>query len=234
MVCPRCSAPLLQAKAGAVVVDACNVCRGAFYEHGEASKGLDPDAEFRALLGAGTARLKGKTNLLCPRGHGPLTAYLCTSPDVHQRASVEIDACVTCRGIWLDADEGQALQKIASQSGDTKSGIGWHLLQLFSGIPLEVYHPVQRRPVMVWLLIAACVGMFGYELFLASRNQLAWAIQNWGLVPNDIIHGRHLGSLVSHMFMHGGFGHIFGNLVYLYVFGDNIEDKIGRFKFLIL
>lgn len=234
MNCPRCSAALVQARSGAVVVDACPVCHGAFYEHGEASKGLDPDAELRALLSAGTATLKSKTGLLCPRGHGPLTAYVCRSPDVHRAASVEIDTCNQCRGIWLDNGEAQTLKQIAGQSGDTKSGLGWHLLQLFSGIPLEVYHPVQRRPVMVWLLIAACVGMFGYELFLASRNQLEWAIQNWGLVPNDLIHGRHLGSIVSHMFMHGGFGHIFGNLVYLYVFGDNIEDKIGRIKFLVL
>lgn len=233
MQCPRCSAALVSAQAGTVVVDACTVCRGAWYEHKDATQGLDADAEIQKLVAAGSAKLKGQSGMRCPQGHGPLSTYRCEAPDQH-RAKVEIDTCQKCKGVWLDADEAHVLQKVAAQSGDVKSGFGWYLLQLVSGIPLEVYNPVKRKPVALWLIILACIGVFGWELVLASRNHLEWFILNFGLVPNDLIHGKNLWSIVTHMFMHGGFAHIFGNLVYLYIFGDNIEDKIGRPKFVLL
>lgn len=232
MQCPRCRSPLVASPLGGITVDACGVCRGAFYEHSDAAA-LDPDAEIRKLVTAGSAKMKGKSTLPCPLGHGPLITYDCEAPDQH-RAKVEIETCPTCKGIWLDAEEAHVLQKIAAQTGDAKSGVGWYLLQAFTGIPLEVYHPVKRRPVGVFLIILACIAVFGVELSYAAADGLEWFIRRFGLVPNEVMHGRQLWSIVSHMFMHGGFGHIFGNLVYLYIFGDNIEDKIGRIKFLIL
>ncbi|MDP2344706.1 MAG: rhomboid family intramembrane serine protease [Deltaproteobacteria bacterium] len=233
MQCPRCSFPLQELTANNVVVDACPRCAGAFYESLDATTGLDPNAEIKKLCAAGSAKVQKSSGLRCPRGHGPLIAYRCEAPD-HERAVVEIDACQTCKGIWLDANEAHVLQKIALQSGQVSAGAGWYLLQLFTGLPLEVYHPVRRRPLMVWALIVSCIAVFVVELVWAGANQLPAFIHRYGMVPNEVLHGRQVWSLVTYAFLHGGFGHIFGNIVYLYIFGDNIEDRIGRLKFLVL
>lgn len=233
MQCPRCTFPLQTTQAGAVVVDACPRCHGAFYEHLDATSGLDPNLQIQKLCAAGSAKAQKKSGLVCPQGHGPLLAYRCEAPD-HERHIVEIDVCQSCKGIWLDANEAHILAKIANQSAQVSSGLGWYLVQLFTGLPLEVYHPVKRRPLMVWTLIFACVAVFALELVWASADQLTAFVHTYGLVPDKVLHGRHLWSLVTYMFLHAGFGHIFGNLVFLYIFGDNIEDRIGRLKFLLL
>lgn len=238
MLCPRCQYTLVEAKvqiggAGSVGVDACARCHGAFYEHQEAVRGLDPDVEMKKLVAAGSAKMRSRSALPCPHGHGNLVTYRCEAPG-ELRQSVDVDVCVTCKGLWLDRDEARVLQVIADQSGDVRHGLGWYLLQVVSGLPLEVYHPVKRRPVVVWLLIVTCVLAFGWELVLAAQDRLALLIQQFGLVPHEVVRGRQLWSIVTHMFLHGGFGHIFGNMAYLYIFGDNIEDRIGRKKFLLL
>jgi membrane associated rhomboid family serine protease len=55
----------------------------------------------------------------------------------------------------------------------------------------------------------------------------------YGTVPDLVFQGDFFG-LVSSMFLHGGIAHIIGNMVFLYIFGDNIEDRFGHFKYLIL
>jgi membrane associated rhomboid family serine protease len=53
-------------------------------------------------------------------------------------------------------------------------------------------------------------------------------------IPSDILDGKNSHTLVSSMFLHGGFMHLAGNMLYLWIFGDNIEAKIGSFKFLAI
>lgn len=54
----------------------------------------------------------------------------------------------------------------------------------------------------------------------------------YGSIPEDIVHGKHIHTLLTSMFVHGGFLHIVGNMLYLRVFGDNIEDRWGKVPFL--
>jgi membrane associated rhomboid family serine protease len=233
MDCPRCRTPLIPHATDRVVVDACVSCRGAFYEHLDQKTGLDPDAELQKLMKNGVAKRKARSGLACPLGHGPLVAFDCTAPD-GSGLHAEIDHCGVCKGMWLDDQEGQRVRVIADQGGEVPNGVGWYFFQLFSGLPLEVYHPVKRRPVVIWLLVAACIAAFVVELSYAGANALEPFIQRFGLVPKNVLHGYSLISVVTHMFLHGGFGHIFGNLAFLYIFGDNIEDRIGRMRFLLL
>jgi membrane associated rhomboid family serine protease len=57
-------------------------------------------------------------------------------------------------------------------------------------------------------------------------------IWNYALVPADITAGINYTSLVTSMFLHGSFGHIAGNMLFLYIFGDNLEEAFGHIKFL--
>jgi membrane associated rhomboid family serine protease len=117
-------------------------------------------------------------------------------------------------------------------------------------IPLKDINPTSRTPVVTIALIAINVAVFVYELSLGDR--LGYFIAAWGAVPYEITHavdlvGRYQGSpivqtpgppviwltLVSSMFMHGGIMHIGGNMLYLWIFGNNIEDLMGPVKFLL-
>jgi len=103
-------------------------------------------------------------------------------------------------------------------------------------------------PVITWTLIALNVLVFIYQL---GHPEFTYG---YSVVPREITEGRDLVSLVRiggsglrlypgpypiyltifwAMFMHGGWSHIGGNMLYLYIFGDNVEDRMGHIKFLI-
>lgn len=101
-------------------------------------------------------------------------------------------------------------------------------------IPLRDINPTKRTPVVTYALIAANVLVFLYQLGLGDA-QGELLIRQWGMVPYYISH-LHLGSLptvLTSMFLHGGFLHLISNMWSLYIFGDNVEDVLGRGRFLV-
>lgn len=102
-------------------------------------------------------------------------------------------------------------------------------------IPLRDNIPSRKFPIVNYLLIAANIAIFFYQLALASQMQLEDFIFSYSVVPRLVTEepSGHLFSLVSSQFLHGGWAHLIGNLLYLYIFGDNVEGKFGHFKFLI-
>ncbi|HVZ40888.1 MAG TPA: rhomboid family intramembrane serine protease [Candidatus Kapabacteria bacterium] len=90
---------------------------------------------------------------------------------------------------------------------------------------------IQSAPVVTRVLVGLNVLVFVYEL--AIGRSLDRFIMAWGAIPYRITHGHDLYTLVSSMFVHAGFAHILGNMLYLWVFGDNVEDRFGRVRFLI-
>jgi len=94
------------------------------------------------------------------------------------------------------------------------------------------------RPYVNYGLIAINIIIFIYEVIITSyfSNTLAQfnLFSNYGAVPNLILSGQNLVSLFSSMFMHGSIAHLLGNMFFLYVFGDNLEDRFGHYKYLML
>jgi membrane associated rhomboid family serine protease len=88
------------------------------------------------------------------------------------------------------------------------------------------------KPWTNYSLIAANFAVFLYELTL-SPIELERFIARWGVVPYEISHGHDYYTLVTDMFLHGGWLHILGNMLFLWVFGDNVEDSMGHFRYLI-
>src|SRR5512142_3055820 len=108
-------------------------------------------------------------------------------------------------------------------------------------IPIGDANPTRRFPVMNWTLIAINVVVFLYELTLSSR-QLDRLVSLWGVIPSSILFA--LGhpietplpvwaTLITSQFLHAGWAHIIGNMLFLWVFGDNIEDVLGHFFYLV-
>jgi len=101
---------------------------------------------------------------------------------------------------------------------------------------------VRRFPIITVLLIAANVVVFLYQMSLNQRELQSFVLQ-FGVVPLEITRGQDrppflpqglpvYATVVTSMFMHGGWLHIIGNMLYLWVFGDNIEDALGTVLFL--
>ena len=86
---------------------------------------------------------------------------------------------------------------------------------------------LHSRPIVTIALIAANILVFAFELSRPEDFVVAWSV-----VPADIVSGQHWVTLLTAMFMHGGFMHIIGNMVFLWVFGPEMEDAIGRAKYL--
>ena len=95
-------------------------------------------------------------------------------------------------------------------------------------IPLRDTIPSGRVPIFNYLIIAANVVVFAYETSLSDRQTVA-LIAHWGLIP---VHFR-FGNLLTSMFLHGGLLHLLGNMLFLYIFGDNVEDRLGHLRYLV-
>ena len=85
-----------------------------------------------------------------------------------------------------------------------------------------------RFPVMTASIIAVNALMFVIELVGGDTF-----VTTWSLHPADIVAGRHLITILTSMFMHGSWSHILGNMVFLWAFGPEIEDLMGRRKYLV-
>ena len=83
-----------------------------------------------------------------------------------------------------------------------------------------------------WILIVINVVLFLFEITL-SEPALNAFINQYGVVPAFIMNGQNMLSLLTSMFLHGGWLHLIGNMVFLWVFGDNIESVLGHMAYLV-
>jgi len=120
--------------------------------------------------------------------------------------------------------------------------------------PLSDNNPTLRTPVMTWLILGAMFAVwFTVQGGGLDPVKLATSVCNWGMVPGEITHRAPLGyeipmgsglacaidnspinifTPLTSMFLHGGWGHILGNALFFWVFGNNIEDSMGPGRFL--
>ena len=88
------------------------------------------------------------------------------------------------------------------------------------------------KPIVNWTLIGLCILVFVYEWLLPPGQLEAFFFQ-FGVIPAEITRFQDVYTLVTSLFLHGGLAHIFGNMVFLLVFGDNIEDAMGHVSYLL-
>jgi membrane associated rhomboid family serine protease len=110
-------------------------------------------------------------------------------------------------------------------------------------IPLRDANPTRRTPVVTLALIALCGIAFAWELGILAQGgdeALTRFIEAHGVVPAALVGALGRGDLLSEpvldvftsMFLHAGWLHLLGNLLYLWIFGNNVEDRMGRPMFL--
>jgi membrane associated rhomboid family serine protease len=169
-----------------------------------------------------------------------------------------IDVCLTCHLVWFDTDEYQELpknpveekemlspkarellalsklelykQQLQSDSlGFSAPDSWWELLPAVLGFPVEYDEVgISHKPIVTWVLSILIAAVS-----IAAFFNLKEIVNNWGLVPADFT--RHYGlTFISSFFLHGGVFHLVGNLYFLFVFGDNVEDFLGKSRYLLL
>ena len=167
--------------------------------------------------------------------------------------ALELDICCRCQEVWFDPNELEALPKPppppkkaelpakareilalheisemeerASKEPETP----WQYLAGFLGFPVEKGAPqLSRHPWCTWSIAAICVVVFALTCL-----DLSSYVQEYGLIPGDFLRDGGI-TLITSMFLHGGCGHLLGNLYFLLIFGDNVEDVLGTPKYLLL
>lgn len=99
-------------------------------------------------------------------------------------------------------------------------------------IPIGDHTKPQTFPFVTYMLLAANIVVFIFMFFMGP-TELERFINTYAMIPEEIVRGEDLITMFTSMFMHAGFGHIFGNMIFLHVFGDNLEDRFGHLGYLI-
>lgn len=99
--------------------------------------------------------------------------------------------------------------------------------------PIRDHNPSNRVPYVTWGLIAINVLCFlaYFPAMSGSDAQLSGFFNTWGLIPAAVTSGTGTETILTSMFLHGGWMHLIGNMVFLYIYGDNLEDLMGHVRF---
>ncbi|HVC55872.1 MAG TPA: rhomboid family intramembrane serine protease [Stellaceae bacterium] len=107
-------------------------------------------------------------------------------------------------------------------------------------LPLYDDNPIRRPPIVTYVLIGLCVGAFLWQLGQPAKI----VVLQYGMIPARLFHYAHLSpglvviapwaTIFTSMFLHGSWLHIGGNMLFLWIFGNNIEDLLGRVRYLAL
>ena len=187
----------------------------------------------------------------CPQCGRPMS-LIRFGKDEHE---VEVDICCRCQQLWFDPQELEALP-LPSPPQSKEAELPAKARELLAMHAIEIEHENERqsKPDNVWCWVAGFMG-FPVEknapprsnmpwctfsiaavctlVFLASWSNLESVVEEWGMIPADCL--RHYGlTFISSMFLHGGFWHLLGNMYFLLIFGDNVEDVLGIPKYLAL
>lgn len=109
-------------------------------------------------------------------------------------------------------------------------------------IPLKDDNPTRIVPFVSWIILGVCVLVFLWQLSLGPRGNQE-AVYALGVIPAVLLEGARLPpeialirpelTIFTSMFMHGGWLHLIGNMLYLWIFSDNVEDSMGHVRFVI-
>jgi membrane associated rhomboid family serine protease len=173
--------------------------------------------------------------------------------------AIPVEVCKRCQLIWFDSQElgrmpaprevprdtreaiakaevlllkelaRQTYSETKKQEEDSPKGAEW--LALIMGLPVEYLDVVRKREPWLTLWLTAAIGLVSVCAFLDVPR----AAQAFGFVPNQAFRYGGL-TLLSSFFLHGDIFHLIGNLYFLIVFGDNVEDVLGipRYVFLLV
>ena len=233
-ICPHCKTAALQETSyHNQKIDVCRRCAGLWFEQGEFNAVLNQqdtrrdDIDIEAALGPAII----DTQMRCPECEQTLTRH-----HLMDNFALEVEACPYQHGIWIERDE----LKAAEQSPQLQSSLdalnqkrGWKawLFQFITHMPVEYNIRPANVPWVTYLLI-----ILNTLLFVAPRYDEQYnVLYEFGLmIPAQITQGAHWETLIYSQFLHASWIHLLGNMYFLWLTGDNLEDALGHFRFLAI
>jgi membrane associated rhomboid family serine protease/Zn-finger nucleic acid-binding protein len=253
--CPRCTVPLVLLQTQAGLVYRCPRCGGRNAALAVLRKAGATPRFLRDLWLTGL-RSKAPSPLRCPHCNRAMASVEVPSAG----RKLELDLCSYCQTVWFDVREFEAMPVLApppperplpadvaeqlalvqiKREAETRAVAdaipgrgpdeGWKWLPAILGLPVEFAEPERRtRPWTTWGLAAVITASF-----LATFPHIEQVIEGWGFIPR--LWDRHGGlTLLSSFFLHAGFFHLLSNMYFFLIFGDNVEDHLGPFYFVLL
>lgn len=99
--------------------------------------------------------------------------------------------------------------------------------------PIRDHNPSEATPYVTYTLIALNIAVYLYGLvFLTTDLAINRFYYDYAMIPARISMGENYGSFITSLFMHAGFMHLAGNMLFLWIFGDNMEEEMGPLPFL--
>lgn len=255
LACPRCRTRLARRPTAWGAIHVCPVCRGlAAGLHVLRKERVAQDFIADAWAKARSPAVPGGKR--CPHCGRPMALISART----REGDLDLDVCPRCAAVWFDPGEHAAIpmeglnEAVSSADARMRDALeadfesqvaapgpseGPHAFQYvigLLGLPVEFDAPVVRsRPWVTWG--AAGVAAIVFFGALAAGGILGVVRMNlvWGFIPAEW--GRRGGlTLITSFFLHAGLFHVLGNLYFLVVFGDNVEDNLGwrRYAALLL
>jgi len=255
MNCPSCSHKLRRIKTKSEVLEICPHCKGIWFDSGELVNFVRDLSKRENILPEKPRLFKRrevhisdtnvKNNKSCPRCNLVMQTF-----NYCYDSNVFLEKCTDCHGIWADSKDVLKIARYIKQDFTStkigedlirqtekmerikeigqlgeeltnQAGIGMlfipHLI-----LPLWDDEERVRFPVITFTIIILCVLTFLGEIFwIRDANGF---FRNFGFVVGDFFSM----GLITSMFLHGGLLHLIGNMYFLWLFGDNVEDRFGR------
>lgn len=260
MKCPVCLSELIPVESRTGMLDKCPNCRGVWFDSGEFIDSVVTLTENDKIKAPLPQLFKSRSiqpvnsvdesDKICPRCNQKLIKF-----NYGYDSNVILDKCLTCQGIWADETEirevarylkvdprvveiGKSLietnqtQKDITELGNMLSDRNPSVLFFPKLIlPLGDEIATTKFPKINLSIIGLCVITYIYQLFVTA-NPIAF-IQQFGVIPSQILQREALYSLLTSMFLHGDFLHLLGNMFFLWIFGDNVEDRFSSFGYIV-
>jgi len=253
-ICPNCKVPLTKTKGAVGIFWSCPKCRGRSATVSLLRR-LVPRETVNALWQRARKGVHPRRRV-CPACNARMSDVPVPVRDGHE----SLDVCTRCHFIWFDPSEYEDLPKIerapdwrdtlpqeareqiarmemerirerASESdwGRELPDAWWKLLPGALGMPVEYDSGLlARTPWVTWLMTLLVT-----VVSVAAFFNLEPAVRAFGVIPAQW--DRYGGlTLLTSFFLHGGILHLVSNMYFLLVFGDNVEDSLGRLRFLLL
>lgn len=232
--CPHCQYRLLDpVHYESIEIDVCRQCGGEWFDNNELEriiKARHPELRNDMRLEFSMDSSGEPTSRPCPHCKSLLVEHSLV-PDLPPL----VDVCLNGHGVWLEHLElDQAIHEVRRQ--DALDAIGkpinvkiW-LFQFLTRMPVEFNIPPRKPAYMTMCLIALNALVFAY---MVSSDDPDRIVELYALYPNQFLEWNWFLTLVTSQFLHGGLWHLVGNMYFLHLVGDNVEDAYGAIYFLM-
>ncbi len=249
MTCPRCGQQLARSFYEGKIGFHCPEGHGRAVTLSTV-RSLCGNPDFANVLWRKAMEHQGEYGGSCPMCSHPMT--LVRLPI--EGKILELDICCRCQELWFDPNELDALPKpppppqapelpqkakeilanhavneMRVQAIESAPPSGLAYVAGILGFPIERNAPTLNSvPWITWIVAAICV-----IAFIFTWQDLGTVVKEYGLIPAECFRNNGTTFLTS-MFLHGGIGHLLGNMYFLMIFGDNVEDALGKPLYLLL